>query len=338
MLAPHRSNSLPLKEFFAALLLGVDIGGTKLALVVGDAAGRIVARRQRPMAPSGDAHKDVADLATEAHRLLRETGVPPDEIACVGLCAPGPIDSAAGCVRNPPNLPGWRDVPLVRQVREVLRRPVHLENDANAAALAEWRFGAGRGCSDMVYLTMSTGVGGGLILGGRLHRGQTGRAGELGHLPIEWDGEPCACGLRGCFEAYVGGAAWTRRLRAHTSAGSRVAQLAGGPEQVNPEHVVRAAGEGDAFALAELDRFNRYLARGIAAIAFALAPERVVLGTIPSAAGEALCLEPLRRLVAERIWPDIGAALEIVPSTLGDERPYRAALCAALEGITARAH
>jgi glucokinase len=320
------------------LLLGVDIGGTKLALVVGDAAGCIAARRQRPMALSGDARADVADIATQAHRLLRDTGVPPEDVDCVGVCAPGPIDSAGGQVRNPPNLPGWRDVPLVRQMREVLRCPVHLENDANAAALAEWRFGAGRGCSDMVYLTMSTGVGGGLILDGRLHRGHTGKAAELGHLPIEWDGEPCACGMRGCLEAYVGGAAWTRRLRAHTPADSRVAQLAGGPEQVSPEHVVRAAGEGDGFALAEIERFNHYLARGIAAIAFALAPERVVLGTIPTAAGEALCLEPLRRLVARRVWPEIGAALEIVPSALGDERPYRAALCAALEGLATRAH
>ena len=318
------------------MLLGVDIGGTKLALVVGDAAGRIVARRERAMAPSGDARKDVADLAMDAHRLLRDVGVPPDEVACVGLCAPGPIDPATGCVRNPPNLPGWRDVPLVRQVQEVLRRPVHLENDANAAALAEWRFGAGRGCRDMIYLTMSTGVGGGLILDGRLHRGHTGQAGELGHLPVEWDGEPCACGQRGCLEAYVGGAAWTRRLRAQTPATSRAASLAGGSARVSPEHVVQAAGEGDAFALAELERFNRYLARGIAAIAFALAPERVVLGTIPSAAGEALCLEPLRRLVAERVWPSIGAPLQIVPSALGDERPFRAALCAALEGVVAR--
>ena len=101
---------------------------------------------------------------------------------------------------------------------------------------------------------------------------------------------------------------------------------------MQPEHVLRAAGEGDAFALAELERFNRYVARGIAAIAFVLAPERVVLGTIPTAAGEALCFEPVRRMVAERVWPGLRAPLEIVPSALGEEGPYRAALCAALEG------
>jgi glucokinase len=336
MLAALISNPLSKKEFLAPLLLGIDIGGTKLALAVGDDTGRLVAHRRRPMAPTGDPIQDIAAIATDAHRLIRDHDVLPETLTCIGVSAPGPIDAATGRVVHPPNLPGWDDVPVARLIGEVLRRPVHLENDANAAALAEWRFGAGRGCSDLVYLTMSTGIGGGIILGGRLHRGATGKAGETGHVPIEWDGELCACGYRGCLEAYVGGVAWTRRLRAQTPAGSRVAQLAGEPAQVQPEHVLRAAGEGDAFALAELERFNRYVARGIAAIAFVLAPERIVLGTIPTAAGEALCFEPVRRMVAERVWPGLRAPLEIVPSTLGEEGPYRAALCAALEGAAAQ--
>jgi len=318
------------------VLLGIDIGGTKLALAIGDDDGHIVARRRRPMAPSGDPMRDVAALAADAHRLLRDAGVRPANIACVGISAPGPVDGDTGQVLHPPNLPGWQDVPLARLVGEVLRRPAFLENDANAAALAEWRFGAGRGCEDMVYLTMSTGVGGGLILGGGLYRGRSGQAGEIGHMPIVWEGAPCACGMRGCLEAYVGGAAWTRHLRESAPESSRAVQLAGSAAQIQPEHVVRAAGEGDAFALAEFERYNRHLAHGIAAIAFALAPQRVVLGTIPTAAGATLCFEPVRRLVAERVWPRIAAALEIVPSALGEDGPYQAALCAALEGVAAR--
>jgi glucokinase len=155
-------------------------------------------------------------------------------------------------------------------------------------------------------------------------------------VPIEAEGALCSCGQRGCLEAYVGGAAWTRRLQAQTPAASRAAQLAGDPAQVRPEHVLRAAGEGDAFALAELERFNQIVAHGIAAIVFTLAPERIVLGTIPTAAGEELCFEPLRRMVAERVWPDLYAPLEIVPSQLGEEGPYQAALCAALEGAAAQ--
>jgi glucokinase len=208
--------------------------------------------------------------------------------------------------------------------------PVHLENDANAAALAEWRFGAGQGARHLVYLTMSTGVGGGLVLDGRLYRG-TGGAGEVGHIPVEWDGEPCGCGRRGCLEAYVGGRCWSERLARMTPADSRVAALAGGAARARPEHVIAAAREGDAFARAELDRWNHYLARGLTVLSFVLAPELFVLGTIAAAAGEALSLAPLRRSLAERVWPAIARRCEIRASALGSDRAFYAALSAALE-------
>lgn len=250
----------------------------------------------------------------------------------MGLAVPGPVDRERGLILKPPNLPGWQDVPLRAWLSDALGLPVRVENDANAAALAEWRFGAGRGARNLVYLTMSTGVGAGLILDGRLYRGHRGRASEFGHAAVEWDGELCACGQRGCVEAYVGGAAWTRRLREITPPTSRVCALAGARERALPEHVVTAAGEGDAFALAEMDRFNHYLARAIASLSFALAPEIIVLGTIPSAAGEKLCFEPLRALVAERVWPALSDGMRIVASALRDQLPYYAGICAAVEG------
>jgi glucokinase len=148
---------------------------------------------------------------------------------------------------------------------------------------------------------------------------------------VEPDGERCGCGERGCLEAYVGGAAWTRRLRREAPVGGRVVALAGSREAVTPEHVVAAAREGDAFARAEWERFNEYLARGIAALAFVLAPQRVVLGTIPSAAGEELCFAPLRAKVAQRVWPLLRRELRIVPSGLGAALPELAGLCVALQ-------
>ena len=196
-----------------------------------------------------------------------------DDVACVGVSAPGPIDAAGERLLYPPNLPGWGDVPVRRILADALGVPVHVENDANAAVLAEWRFGAGRGFDDVVYLTASTGIGAGVVLGGRLQRGHAGNAGEIGHAPVEWDGLPCVCGQRGCLEAYVGGAAWTRRLQAITPETSAVARIAGGVEHARPEHVVAAAGEGDAFAHSEMERFNRYLARAIVTLVFVLAPE-----------------------------------------------------------------
>src|SRR5262245_8500586 len=317
--------------------LGFDIGGTKLAVVVGDEAGRIAARRRRPIEASGDARTDVDAMLRDARELLAEAGIAPAALRGVGVAAPGPIDCERGVVEAPPNLAGWGSVPIRAWVGAAFDAPVHVENDANAAALAEWRFGAGRGARHLVYLTMSTGVGGGLVLDGRLYRG-TGGAGEAGHMPVEWgpESEPCACGRRGCLEAYVGGRRWTERLARITPASSRVAALAGAPEKARPEHVVAAAREGDAFACAEMDRWNGYLARGLIALSFVLAPELFVLGTIATAAGEDLCFAPLRRALAAAVWPSVAQHVAIRGSGLGEDRPYYAALCAALEASPVR--
>jgi glucokinase len=321
------------RGFRIGLLLGIDIGGSKVAVALGDAEGGVRARARRATEPSGDARADVARIASDALRLLAEAGVAVSELDAVGVSAPGPIDPVRGDLVHPPNLPGWGTVPLRALLREALGVPVRVANDADAAALAEWRWGAGRGLEDLVFLTMSTGVGGGLVLGGRLHAGWRGNAGEIGHMPVEWDGEPCACGLRGCLEAYVGGAAWTRRLRRIAPEPGRVAELAGGRERATPRELVAAALEGDGFALAEMARWNEYLARGIVAVAFVLAPQAVILGTIARAAGEALCFAPLRERVASRVWPTLGRGLAILPAGLGDSLPDHAGLAVALHSL-----
>jgi glucokinase len=292
-----------------------------------------VHRFRRPIEASGDARLDVARIAEDARQLLVTAGVDPSRVEAIGISAPGPVDVRKGEVVEPPNLPGWGRVPLVAWLESELGGPVAIENDANAAALAEWRFGAGRGHRDVVYLTMSTGVGGGLILDGRLYRGPRGNAGELGHILLEAGGRRCACGLEGCFEAYAGGAAWAKRLCEVTPADSAAAELAGGPERVTAKHLVAAARAGDAFALEEFARWREYVARGIVTIAFAFAPERIVLGTIAVAAGEELCFAPLRARVHDLVWPTIADGLEIVPAGLGDRLAELAGLCAALEAV-----
>ena len=314
------------------MLLGIDVGGTKVALALEDEAGALRARRRMATRPSGDAEADLARIADVATELLEAEGVEPDEIERVGVSVPGPVDLEAGVVVNPPNLPGWSRAPVREVLATRLGRPVAIENDANAGALAEWHYGAGRGTRHLVYLTMSTGVGGGLVLGGRLHRGVACSAGEIGHIPIEWEGEPCACGLRGCLEAYVGGAAWARRLACVTPATSRVAELAADREHPRPEDVVNAAREGDAFARAELARWNDYLARALVTLTFVLSPEIFVLGTIARAAGESLCLQPLRARVREHLWPFLGRELRVEAAALGDDLPHRAGLAVAHAG------
>jgi glucokinase len=309
-----------------ALLLGIDVGGTKVAFSLGDTTGAITARRREPTPTTGDVSRDLEEIAAHARSVVEEGGAKLGDVAAVGVSLPGPLDVETGVLLQPPNLPGWNHAPVRDVLAGALGRPVTIENDANAAALAEWRFGAGRGVDDLVLLTTSTGVGGGLILGGRLHSGLLSSAGEVGHIPIEWDGEPCGCGQRGCLEAYVGGAAWTKRLARETPESSRVAALAGSPSAARPEHVVEAAREGDAFALAEMARWNGYLVRGLAALVATLAPELFLLGTIATAAGESLCFEPVRQELAGRIWPHLADRVRVEPAALGAELPYYAGL------------
>jgi len=313
-------------------LLGIDVGGTKVVLVVGDREGRPLARLRRPMSRTGDWRRDVDELIADARRLLADApGAGSGRLEAIGLSVPGPVDAPRGVLRNPPNLVGWRDVPIGRVLSQALDAPARVENDANAAVLAEHRFGAGRGVDDLVYLTMSTGVGGGVIAGGRLVRGAFGGADEAGHIPIEPGGRVCACGLRGCLEAYVGGHAWRDRLREVVPASSLVVEIVGGDrEQVGPEALLEAARRADAFALEELGRWLDRLAQGLAAIVMLLEPRRVVLGTIAAAAGEALCFAPLRARLAERLWPHQLEQLEIVPSALGEDLPALAGLAVAL--------
>lgn len=319
----------------AETLLGIDLGGTKVACALGDARGGIRAHLRRPTEPSGDPRRDVERLAEDLRTLVREAGLGLGDVARIGVSVPGPYDPGSGRVLRPPNLPGWEDVPVRDWLQELLGLPVWLENDANAAALAEWHFGAARGAEHAVYLTMSTGVGAGLVLGGRLYRGVRGGAGEVGHVQLEWEGERCGCGLRGCAEAYLGGRSWTARLRAETPPESLAARLAGGPGAVTPVHLVQAAGRGDAFALSEMARWNHYLGRLVAILCFVAAPEVVVLGTIAAAAGETLCLEPVREQVRAHTWDALTRDLRIVPAALGEELAPHAALAAAIEGVAA---
>lgn len=309
-------------------LLGIEIGGTKLVLTVGDDAGRPRVHMRRPMNPSGNPMTDIDRIIDDARLLLERAGG--DHPSVVGVSVPGPLDASTGIVLQPPNLPGWKEVAMKRYLEAAFETEVRLENDANAAALAEWKFGAGRGVRDLAYLTMSTGVGAGLILDGRLYRGAYGGAGEFGHVPVEWPGRTCACGRTGCLEACCGGNAWQARLRLETPESSEVFVRAGSRDEIRPEHVVQAAHAGDAFAREALAEWVDSLGRGLGILAMMLEPQRIVLGTIAVAAGEALCFEPLRKRLAAVVWAHQVGRIEIVPAELGDEMPQYAGLAVAL--------
>jgi glucokinase len=311
------------------MILGVDIGGTKSAVILGRADGEITARRAEPTEAKSGPQAILARLIAMARELLKQHEVLPDTLSGIGISCGGPLDTKTGLVYSPPNLPGWEAVPVRAMFEEAFPgATVVLENDANATALAEWRYGAGRGTQSMVFLTMGTGIGGGLILDGRLYRGANDLAGEVGHQTILINGPLCNCGKRGCLEALASGPAVARLAQEslHYGRGKRLIEIAGGkPAQITAQHVIEAAKEGDSFCLTVLSEVGTYMGIGLANLIQILNPERIVLGTLAVHAGE-LLMEPIRTAVAEYAWERSRSVCEIVPAALGDRAQDLAAI------------
>jgi len=280
------------------LTIGVDIGGTKVAAGVVDAAGAVLARtRQRTPSSNPDAVEDV--IATCVEQLRRD-----HEVTAVGIGAAGFIDHARGVVLVAPNL-AWRDEPLRDAVADRVGLPVVVDNDANTAAWAEYRFGAGRGEHHLVVVTVGTGIGGGIVLGGELYRGRWGIAAEFGHMQLSQSGRRCGCGQHGCWEQYCSGRALLHEAReiadVQPGYGKRLLELGDGrPEGIEAPEVTAAAREGDPAALDCFEEIGTWLGVGLAALAATLDPGAFVIGGGVSEAGE-LLLAPARRVFAERL-------------------------------------
>lgn len=274
------------------LAVGVDIGGTKVAAGVVDVHGRILAEARR--ATPGQDPRAVESVITDLVRELSHEY----RIRSIGIGAAGWMDLSNSTVLFSPHL-AWRNEPLRRNLEKLLRRRVTVVNDADAAAWAEWRFGAGRGESRLVCVTLGTGIGGAMILGGRVERGRYGVAGEFGHQIIVPQGHRCECGNRGCWEQYASGNALGREAREIAAANSPVAQAiiaaaTGDDEAITGALVTRLAMEGDPASRELVDDVGQWLGLGLANLAAALDPGTFVIGGGLSAAGE-LLLDPARR-------------------------------------------
>ena len=318
----------------APLVLGLDVGGTKLAAGVVAADGAVCSflriASQVDQGPDRMIERHL-DLGREA---VRAAGVSWDEISAVGIACGGPLDPVAGIIQSPLSLPGWDDVPLVAIVQRALDRPAVVDNDATACALAEYRFGAGRGrgLGSLVYLTISTGIGGGLVLDGRLFRGAAGNAGELGHLTVDYLGRRCACGRRGCLEAYASGTNIAVRAREALATG-RASSLAALPA-VRAEDVAAAAAAGDPLAAEIWDETTAILGSAVANILDVFNPDLVVLGGGVTRAGEQL-LGPVREAGLRQSMPPARRVADVVLAALGDEVGVVGAAAVAFERIEA---
>jgi glucokinase len=292
---------------------GLDLGGTNIKWAVLEsvdgASPAIVDHGARPTRADEGPDVVVSELAAQGRAVVAHHG----PIAAVGVGVPGLFDPVAGTIELFPNLPGpWRGVPLRERMSTALALPVQLINDARAFTLAEGTMGAAAGCSSMVGLVLGTGVGGGLLLDGRVHLGHWGTAGEIGHQTIDPDGPRCGCGNRGCVEVFA-------------QAG-RLAQLAG---QATAADAVVAAGAGDERSLQAIAQVAQALGIALANVVTVFGPERIVIGGGVAAAGDVL-LEPVRRAVRERVTLAPADRIAIVAAQLG---ALAGAIGAALAGL-----
>jgi glucokinase len=306
------------------MYIGVDLGGTKITAAVVDIAGggRVLAR-QTIATDSHEGPAAVLDrLAGLAEAVRATAGIEPSGIEALGLGVPGPFDPVTGRTLFLPNLVGmWRDVPVVEHLRARIACPIALINDARAFVLAEAVFGAGRAVHTVCGFTVGTGIGGGIAIGGQLHGGLNGTAGEMGHMTIDPHGPVCGCGNQGCLEMYASGPAITSLALQALVHGRETAirDLAGNdPRQVTPELVLRAAQAGDGIAGAILRQACEALGVGVANAVTMLSPNLVVIGGSVARLGDVL-FETVRAVVRRRCLAVPAAQVRIVPAVLGGD-------------------
>jgi glucokinase len=296
-------NSVLMTDVAAAngFLVGVDIGGTKVAAGVVNAAGEIKTRSRKPMVARGAATAGLAAVTSAIDALTAVPGNGIGTLRGIGICSPGPLDPTTGIVINPPNLPCWRNFPLAAEIAKIYRVPVRVDNDGNAAALAETLWGAGRGYKNVFYTCIGTGIGTGIVLDGHIYHGRTGAAAEGGHCSIDYRGPLCTCGKHGCIEVYASGPAIAKRARAKVIAesgpGSALLDLAGGsPDAITSDMVGQAYTAGDRVAKAVLSDTIELLTLWLGNMIDLLDPEVLIMG-----GGVSTMLRPLFSEIRDRL-------------------------------------
>ena len=296
--------------------IGIDLGGTNIAVGAVDDRGALVAACSAPTRAQQAPSALLDDIAQCVRDCMASAGLDPADCAGLGIGCPGSCDSAAGLVRRAPNL-NWTDVPVCQMLRDRLDLPVALANDADCAALGEVAFGAARGRSSALLITLGTGVGGGFVIDGRIYSGHRGLGGEFGHMCVDPNGIRCGCGQVGCWETY---ASATALIRQATEAAARYPDsLLHTYPKLDGKAIYAAARDGDETARAVTAQYARYVALGLTNLINALAPEVVLLGGGVAGAGDAL-LEPVRAWVREHFFHKNPALMpEIAAAALGGD-------------------
>jgi glucokinase len=301
-------------------VLVIDLGGTKFVTALVSPDGQIIAREYNPTLADEGCEAVVRRLLLAMHRIADTAGIPLVSVSTIAVAAAGAVDSSRGMVTNSPNLPGWQDIPLRGIVEKETGIRTAVVNDASAAALGELYFGAGQGVGNMIFLTVSTGIGGGIIIGGRLYTGSSGCAGEIGHTTVDINGPRCSCGNIGCLEMLASGKAVAREAQRLVRQGGKtiLTELAEGEvSNITAQTVAAAAQQRDPVALSVVSRAAEYLGVGMVNLVNIFNPEVIVVGGGMAKMGDAL-LDGARKVVLDRAFNLPAQTVRIVAGHLGD--------------------
>jgi len=308
-----------LSENVDDLILGVDLGGSKILAAVVKPRGEMLSSDESTT-PATESHEVVIQsIIDSVHSALKHASCTISEISAIGIGAPGISNPEAGILFTSPNLPGWRNVLLRDIIQNKLDKKAFLINDANAAALGELYFGAARGTHNFIYITLSTGIGGGIVINGKIYTGAIGTAGEVGHMTIDDNGPLCNCGNKGCWEALASGTALAREAKRRIKEGTKTSILKyvdGDSEKVTAQIIHSAAERGDKLAKDLIARTGYYVGVGMANLINIFNPELIVIGGGLSNIGDML-LKPAFKVAAERSYKEAFQAVRFVSAGLG---------------------
>ncbi|MCK4546702.1 MAG: ROK family protein [Candidatus Eisenbacteria sp.] len=297
-------------------VIGVDLGGTNVRGALFSENLEVRNRLKRPTHREEGGYAVVDRLVALVRALCNEAGTSVSNLAGVGIAVPGPLDVTGGIITSAPNFPDFTNFPLKRLVEETLGIGVHLENDANAAAYGEFRQGSGRDAHSLIFLGLGTGVGGGIVLDGKILRGAHGVGGELGHIILAADGPPCGCGNRGCLEQWASATAVVRMAKEALESGEP--SVLAGRESLTAREVFEAAGGSDELACRVVARMAHFLGLGIVSLCHVVDPEVVAIGGGVSESVD-LFLPRVRKFVDEQVFPAARGKIKITRAELGDD-------------------
>lgn len=302
-------------------ILGVDIGGTKCAVTFGKKNGDEIEIIDKLSFPTMSCQETIEHLESSIHEVMHRNSLTSENTYSIGISCGGPLDSRKGIVMSPPNLPGWDNVPIVDILREEFGIRTAIHNDANACALAEWTFGAGKGCRNMAFLTFGTGLGAGLIIDGKLYAGTNDNAGELGHIRLSGYG-PVGYGKAGSFEGFCSGGGIRQlaqsMVKERLQMGKTVAWCPDGDiEKITAKAVAEAANNGDALAKEIYGISARFLGVGLSILIDIINPEIIVIGSI-YARNESMMKPLMEEVIAKEALPLSAGVCKIVPAALGE--------------------